>query len=93
MAITKGRDIHTTTLTLLERLRDAVDESAWGRFVDLYTPLLFSWARRCGQSEHDAADLVQEVFVALVQTLPMERFAKLDTGAGPQEISASHRAN
>jgi len=38
--------------------------------VHLYTPLLFFWARRCGESEHDAADLVQEVFVALVQTLP-----------------------
>jgi RNA polymerase sigma-70 factor (ECF subfamily) len=32
--------------------------------------LLFYWARRCGESEPDAADLVQEVFVALLQTLP-----------------------
>lgn len=45
------------------------DETAWDWFVELYTPLLFSWARRCGESEHDAADLVQEVFVTLVQTL------------------------
>jgi RNA polymerase sigma-70 factor (ECF subfamily) len=51
-------------------LREARDEGAWVRFVELYTPLLFSWARRCGETEHDAADLVQEVFVALVQTLP-----------------------
>jgi len=32
--------------------------------------LLFYWARRCGETEHDAADVVQEVFVALVRTLP-----------------------
>ncbi len=63
-------NIHTTSPTLLERVRQASDATAWGRLVDLYTPLLFAWARRCGESEHDAADLVQEVFVALVQTLP-----------------------
>lgn len=38
--------------------------------MDLYTPLLFAWARQCGASEHDAADLLQEVFVTLVKTLP-----------------------
>jgi RNA polymerase sigma-70 factor (ECF subfamily) len=60
----------TTSLTLLERLRRPEDEEAWTRLVELYTPLLFAWTRRCGESDHDAADLVQEVFVALVQTLP-----------------------
>jgi RNA polymerase sigma-70 factor (ECF subfamily) len=62
--------MHTTPPTLLERVREAGDDAAWGRLVDLYTPLLFAWARRSGASEHDAADLVQEVFVALLQTLP-----------------------
>ena len=62
--------IHTTPPTLLERLRGAQDDAAWGRFVDLYTPLIFTWARRCGENEDDAADLVQEVFVTLVQRLP-----------------------
>jgi RNA polymerase sigma-70 factor (ECF subfamily) len=65
-----GWDVHTAPLTLLERVRQGGDESAWGRLVDLVTPILFGWARRCGESEHDAADLVQEVFVVLVQTLP-----------------------
>ncbi len=50
--------------------RQPHDEAAWRRLVALYTPLLLSWARRHGVSEHDAADLVQEVFVALIQTLP-----------------------
>jgi RNA polymerase sigma-70 factor (ECF subfamily) len=62
--------MHTTPPTLLERARDTLDGTAWCRLVDLYTPLLFSWARRCGMTEPDAADLVQEVFVVLVQTLP-----------------------
>jgi RNA polymerase sigma-70 factor (ECF subfamily) len=62
--------MHTTPLTLLERLRRAPDEAAWRRLVQLYTPLLFSWARRAGESEHDAADLVQDVFTILVKSLP-----------------------
>lgn len=63
-------DIHTTPPTLLDRLRQRLDDEAWGWFVELYTPLLFSWARRSGETDHDAADLVQEVFVVLLQTLP-----------------------
>jgi RNA polymerase sigma-70 factor (ECF subfamily) len=62
--------MHTTPPTLLERARKAEDQAAWARLVQLYTPLLFGWARRCGASEHDAIDLVQEVFVVLLQTLP-----------------------
>jgi RNA polymerase sigma-70 factor (ECF subfamily) len=63
-------NIHTTPPTLLDRLRVAPDETAWRQFVHLYTPLLFYWARRSGETDHDAADLVQDVFVALMQTLP-----------------------
>ncbi len=62
--------MNTTSLTLLERLRDPGDEAAWARLVELYTPVLCALARRCGVSEADAADLLQEVFATLVQTLP-----------------------
>jgi RNA polymerase sigma-70 factor, ECF subfamily len=43
---------------------------AWTKFVDLYTPLIYYWARRMGLSSHDAADLVQEVLTTLVRSLP-----------------------
>jgi len=62
--------MHTTPATLLERLRRPNDPSAWSRFVELYTPLLFGWARRLGLQDADAADLVQEVFTLLVDKLP-----------------------
>jgi RNA polymerase sigma-70 factor (ECF subfamily) len=45
-------------------------EDAWKRFVDLYTPLIFFWARKLGLQEPDAADLVQEVLALLVQKMP-----------------------
>jgi RNA polymerase sigma-70 factor (ECF subfamily) len=62
--------MNTTSPSLLERLRRPEETEAWPRFVHLYTPLLFYWARRTGLTQDDAADLVQEVLVVLVQKLP-----------------------
>ena len=62
--------MHTTRVSLLERLRQPGDQAAWARFVKLYTPLLCHWARRLGARGDDVADLVQDVFTVLVQTLP-----------------------
>jgi RNA polymerase sigma-70 factor (ECF subfamily) len=60
----------TTSMSLLQQLRQPGDRRAWDRFVELYTPLLLSWGRRAGLQESDAADLVQDVFVTLVQIMP-----------------------
>jgi RNA polymerase sigma-70 factor (ECF subfamily) len=59
-----------TSPSLLERLRRPDEPEAWPRFVQLYTPLLFAWARRAGLQEPDAADLVQDVLLLLVRKLP-----------------------
>jgi RNA polymerase sigma-70 factor (ECF subfamily) len=59
-----------TSSSLLERLRRPADREAWSRFVELYTPLLYYWARQAGLQEADAADLVQEVLTLLFQKLP-----------------------
>jgi RNA polymerase sigma-70 factor (ECF subfamily) len=59
-----------TPASLLERLRRPDEESAWPRFVDLYTPLLYFWACRMGLQDADAADLVQDVFTVLLRKLP-----------------------
>jgi RNA polymerase sigma-70 factor (ECF subfamily) len=66
--------MHTTPVTLLERLRDAPDARSWERLLQLYCPLLFFWALRAGESEEDAADLVQDVLLVLVKTLPGFRY-------------------
>jgi RNA polymerase sigma-70 factor (ECF subfamily) len=60
----------TTSPSLLERIRTARAPEAWEQFIDLYTPLFYAWARRLGLDEHDAADLIQDVFAALVEKLP-----------------------
>jgi len=66
--------MHTTSASLLERLRVAHAENDWRRFVNLYTPLLFFWARRAGLEQHDAGDLVQDVFGVLLCKLPEFRY-------------------
>jgi RNA polymerase sigma-70 factor (ECF subfamily) len=62
--------MHTTSVSLIERLRRPGDQEAWARLVELYTPLLDQWAHRIGLADQDAADLVQDVFAVLVQKLP-----------------------
>jgi len=62
--------MNTTPVSLLEQLRHSPDEAAWARFVHLYSPLLFGWARQAGLDEGDAGDLVQDVFVILLKELP-----------------------
>ena len=66
--------METTSGSLLERLRTPDGGEAWGRFVDLYTPLLYFWACRIGLQADEAADLLQEVFTALMQKLPAFRY-------------------
>ena len=64
MATTNNSDAGsrwTTSLGLLQDLKSG-EESGWVRFVDLYTPLIFYWARRAGLQEADAADICQGVF-------------------------------
>jgi len=67
----RSKGMHTTSISLLERIRQPEERAAWGRFVELYTPLLYYWACRLGMQESDAADLVQDVFAVLVQKLPV----------------------
>jgi RNA polymerase sigma-70 factor (ECF subfamily) len=59
-----------TPSSLLERLRQPSEPEAWTRFVALYTPLIYAWGRHAGLQDPDAADLVQDVFLKLVQVLP-----------------------
>lgn len=64
-----------TSLTLLDQLRGPDRAAAWGRFVRLYAPLLARWAGRVGAPPADRPDLVQDVFVTLLRTLPGYQYA------------------
>lgn len=51
----------STSRSLLARVRRR-ENAAWERFADLYSPLVYGWARRAGVQPADAADVVQDVF-------------------------------
>lgn len=61
--------MNTTSATLLDQLCQAGKPGAWPRFVALYTPLLYDWAKSLGLQDQDAADLVQDVLTLLLQKL------------------------
>jgi RNA polymerase sigma-70 factor (ECF subfamily) len=74
--------MNTTSVSLLQRLREPSAQDAWARFAELYTPLLYYWARRLGMAEEDAADLIQDLFATLVQKLPGFRYEPTRTFRG-----------
>ena len=50
-----------TRASLLVRIRDPEDATAWNLFVDLYAPLIYGFFRQHGEQDADAADLTQDV--------------------------------
>jgi RNA polymerase sigma-70 factor (ECF subfamily) len=58
----------STSSSLIERVRSN-DSAAWERFVDLYGPLTYSWARRYGFQSYDAADVMQETLIAVSRAI------------------------
>lgn len=54
--------------SLLTRAR-ARDAAAWHQLVDLYGPLVCAWCRQARLPAEDVADVVQEVFRAVAQSL------------------------
>lgn len=74
--------MNSTSESLLLRLRDGyqqqVNQAAWTEFAKLYTPLIFSWAKKMGLETNDASDLTQDVLTRVFQKLPhFEYDAKL----------------
>lgn len=61
--------MYTTPPSLLERIRKPSAGQDWERFVLLYTPYLFSLARRAGVGREEASDIVQDVFLLLTRKM------------------------
>ena len=60
----------TTRPSLLIRVRDLSDGSAWAEFVEIYAPLIHRYARRRGLQDADAADIVQDVLREFARCVP-----------------------
>jgi RNA polymerase sigma-70 factor (ECF subfamily) len=57
--------IPNTRASLIVRIRDPRDEQAWSEFLEIYEPLVYRLARSKGFQDADAAELTQEVFLAV----------------------------
>lgn len=59
-----------TRPSMLLRLRDDHDESAWQTFVDVYGRLVYRYCRRRGLQDADAVDVMQDVLVQVSRSMP-----------------------
>jgi RNA polymerase sigma-70 factor (ECF subfamily) len=69
-----------------------MDHAAWNRFVELYTPFLYAWSRRIGLPHEDAADLVQEILVVLLDKLPGFEYDQAGSFRGWLKTITNNRA-
>lgn len=56
-----------TPPSLLVRIRDHKDSSAWESFCDVYSPLLYDYCRKRGLQASDSADVVQEALLRVAK--------------------------
>lgn len=63
----------STTATVLDRLRDVNDQSAWGSFVERFRAPIIGFSRRMGRSPADAEDVAQETLLAFLESYPKFR--------------------
>lgn len=58
-----------TRASLLLKLHDSADADAWRDFADIYTPVIHRTARRMGLQPADADIVVQDVLLAVAQSI------------------------
>jgi RNA polymerase sigma-70 factor (ECF subfamily) len=59
-----------TRASLIFRIRDPQDQLAWSEFVQLYAPLLHTYALKHGLQDADAADLAQDTLRLVLRAAP-----------------------
>ena len=59
-----------TSMTLLEKVKQNVDDESWAMFYDLYSPLVFRFARKYGCDRATSEDIVQETMCQVLRYLP-----------------------
>jgi len=63
-----------TRASLLNRLKDAGDDTSWQEFHRTYRGLLVGVARRAGLNEHEALEAVQDTLIAVAKKMPEFRY-------------------
>lgn len=64
----KPTELPSLSTSLLLRAQ-AMEPDAWARLVQVFSPIVYRWARQSGLSADDSTDVVQDVFVAVAQNI------------------------
>lgn len=56
-----------TRVTLLNRIKNPEDNASWGEFYSIYRNLIFGVAKKCGVTDQEAEDVVQETMAAVAK--------------------------
>lgn len=65
----------STSLSLIHRVK-AGDCEAWQRLARIYSPLVYRWARQSHLQDSDAADVLQNVFLAVLNGIGRFRYER-----------------
>jgi len=62
-------DFPDTSQSLIARVKDLADGTAWTEFLGIYQPVVYRIARRRGLQDTDAHDVSQQVFLSVSQAI------------------------
>ena len=62
--------MNTTRRSLLARVRNLDDQTAWDEFYELYAPLMYRFARRHGLTPDDADEVRDQCLEVLARRMP-----------------------
>ncbi|MDZ4852730.1 MAG: sigma-70 family RNA polymerase sigma factor [Pirellulaceae bacterium] len=57
-------DSITLSQAFLRNLKE-MNQDAWRRMVEMFSPVVYAWCRKAGLDGHDSADVVQDVFATI----------------------------
>lgn len=65
-----------TTTTVLDRLRDADDHSAWSSFMERFRAPIAGFSRKMGLDGADAEDVTQETMIAFLESYRQDAYQR-----------------
>lgn len=70
----KAESLLPTRRSLINRLRNCEDQDSWRDFFKTYWKLIYSFAIRCGCTDAEAEEVVQETVISLSRKMPEYRY-------------------
>ncbi len=62
-------DFPETSHSLIARVKDLADGTAWTEFLGIYRPVVYRLGRKRGMQDADAQDVTQRVFLSVSQAI------------------------